>query len=420
MTKPLSPRSLIFAMCVAQLLIMLSIAVYAAQLPVLRDLWSLSNTQAGWIGAAYFVGYTVAVPVLTSLTDRIDPKLIYTVGVVLIAAGCTGFGIFADGVETAALFHIIAGAGLAGSYMPGLKGLVDHLPDRLQSRATAIYTASFGFGAAASYPFSAWLGEAFGWPAAFYGTAVSAVLGGLLVWAVLPRANPAHLNLTTTHLLDFRPVLRNRAALAYTLSYAVHCWELFALRTWVVAFLVYAETLHGKVPALLAPAMIAALFTVLGVPSSIYGNELAMRFGRLRVICLTMIACALISASIGVMADFSYMLAAGFCIVYGIAVIFDSGSLTAGALGNALPGYRGATMAIHSTVGFAGATLGPLVFGWMLDLGGGQGMTGWWAGFAHLAVISLLGAALLRYLNPPPVPGDRNAVGRGTGSASSG
>lgn len=410
MTRPLSPRSLIFAMCVAQLLIMLSISVYAAQLPQLSGLWSLNNTQAGWIGAAYFVGYTVAVPVLTSLTDRIDPKLIYMAGVALIAAGCTGFGMFADGVESAALFHVVAGAGLAGSYMPGLKGLVDHLPDGLQSRATAIYTASFGFGAAASYPFSAWLGESFGWPAAFYGTAISAALGGLLVWTVLPRANLAHLNLATTHLLDFRPILRNRAALAYTLGYAVHCWELFALRTWVVAYLVYAEAQRGLAPGLLAPAMIAAIMTLLGVPSSIYGNELAIRFGRLRVICLTMIVSALICGSIGIFAEISYMLAAAFCIVYGMAVIFDSGSLTAGALGNALPGYRGATMAIHSTVGFAGATLGPLAFGWMLDLGGGQNMTGWWAGFAHLAVISLLGAALLRWLNPPPVPGDRDAV----------
>lgn len=410
MLKPLSPRALIFAMCVAQLLIMLSLSVYAAQLPVLSKLWSLNNTEAGWIGAAYFVGYTLAVPVLTSLTDRIDPKLIYAFGVALIIIGCTGFGLFATDAPSAALFHAIAGAGLAGSYMPGLKGLVDHLPDTQHSRATAIYTASFGFGAAASYPFSAWLGDWFGWPAAFHGSAVAALLGGVLVWVVLPRASAAHFGLATTHLLDFRPVLRNRAALAYTLGYAVHCWELFALRTWIVAFLVYAEKLHGAVPGIVGPAMIAALLTLLGVPSSIYGNELAIRFGRLRLICLTMIASALICACIGFMADLSYWLAAAFCIVYGAAVIFDSGSLTAGALGNAMPGYRGATMAVHSTFGFAGATLGPLVFGWMLDLGGGQGMTGWWAGFAHMAVISLGGALLLRLLNPPPVPGDRDGA----------
>lgn len=407
MRPPLSPRALIGAMCVAQLLTMLSISVYAAQLPYLSELWSLSNTQAGWIGAAFFVGYTITVPVLTSLTDRIDPKYIYLFGVSLLATGCAGFGAMGDGIMSAAVFHAIAGAGLAGSYMPGLKGLVDHLDDEYQSRAAAFYTASFGFGAAASYPFSTYLGDWFGWPFAFYGTSVSALLAGVLVWSVLPRANPAMLNMVSTRLLDFRPVFRNRAALAYTLGYAVHSWELFGLRTWVVAYLVYAERLHGAVPELIGPAAIAALFTLIGVPASIIGNELSMRAGRLRVVCVIMMASALVCASIGLAAEISYMLAALFCILHGITVIFDSASLTAGALGNAEPGYRGATMAVHSTLGFAGSTLGPLVFGFMLDLGGGQTAMGWWLAFAHMAVVQLVGICILVALKPPPVIGDR-------------
>ena len=156
-------------MCGVQLLTMLSISVYAAQLPNLRDLWGLTNTEAGWIGASYFVGYTAAVPVLTSLTDRIDPKRIYVFGAVLLFGGCTLFGFFADGLTSALIFHGMAGAGLAGTYMPGLKGLIDHVPDRLHSRASAYYTASFGFGAAFSYPFSDYLGLLFGWHYAFIG-----------------------------------------------------------------------------------------------------------------------------------------------------------------------------------------------------------------------------------------------------------
>lgn len=407
MAQPFSPRMLIFSMCVAQLLVMLSISVYAAQLPTLSKLWSLSNTQAGWIGAAYLVGYTIAVPFLASLTDRMDPKRIYLFGTLLLAVGCWGLGAFATDVASASLFHAIAGAGLAGSYMPGLKGLVDHLPENMQSRATAIYTASFGFGAAASYPFSAYLGDWFGWPAAFYGCAVAGLLGGFVVWYALPKADPARLNLVSTRLLDFRPVLRNRAALAYTIGYAVHCWELFALRTWVVAYLVYAERVHGAVPEIAGPAAIAALLTLVGIPASIFGNELSIRAGRLRVICMIMIVSTFTCLSIGVTAEVSYTLAALAAIFYGIVVIFDSGSLTAGALGNAEPGYRGATIAVHSTLGFAGATMGPLMFGWTLDMAGGQTAMGWWAGFAHLAVVSLVGVAILAMLKPPPIVGDK-------------
>ncbi len=407
MRQPLSPRALIALMCVAQLLTMLSISVYAAQLPHLSALWSLSNTQAGWVGAAYFVGYTVLVPVLTSLTDRVDPRRIYMAGVTLLAIGCWGFGALARGLESAFLFHALAGAGLAGTYMPGLKGLVDHMDEAHHSRATAFYTASFGFGAAASYPFSAWIGAWLGWPYAFYGTAVAALLGGALVWVVLPKADASRLNLAPTGLLDFRPVFRNRAALAYTLGYTVHCWELFGLRTWVVAYLVYAERLHGSVPEWMGPAVIAALLTIIGVPASILGNEVSMRAGRLRAVSAMMLLSALVSAALGLAAEVSYGFAVLFCLVHGATVMSDSSSLTAGALGNAEPGYRGATMAVHSTLGFAGATLGPLMFGLMLDVGGGQTPLGWGLAFAHMGVILFAGIAVLAALRPPPLAGDR-------------
>ncbi|GAB4233046.1 MAG: MFS transporter [Methyloligellaceae bacterium] len=391
----------------AQLLTMLSLSVYAAQLPELSRIFGLSNTQAGWIGAAYFAGYTLTVPVLVSLTDRIDPKRVYMLGSALLVLGCLLFATQAQGAWSAALFHAIAGAGLAGTYMPGLKGLVDHMDDAYHSRAVAYYTASFGLGAGASYPFSAYLGDSLGWQAAFVGTAVSAALAGVLVCLLLPAARPEALNIASTRLLDFRPVLRNRAALAYTMGYAMHCWELFGMRTWVVAYLVYAERLHGAAPGLLSPAIVAALLTFIGVPASIIGNEWSMRFGRLRVICLIMTASAVVCGVMGFAAEISYWAAVIMCLIHGIVVILDSASLTAGALGNADPGYRGATMAVHAMLGFGGATLGPLAFGWLLDLSGGQSFAGWWVAFMHMGLVQIAGIVILVLLKPPPVTGDR-------------
>ena len=46
-------------------------------------------------------------------------------------------------------------------------------------------------------------------------------------------------------LLDFRPVFRNRAALGYILGYAAHCFELYALRTWIVAFWAFVTAGHS-------------------------------------------------------------------------------------------------------------------------------------------------------------------------------
>jgi MFS family permease len=395
-------------MCAVQLLTMLSLSVYAAQLTNLRDIWQLSNTDAGWIGASYFVGYTISVPILTSLTDRINPKRIYMVGAALLAAGCICFGLFANGLVSAIVFHAIAGAGLAGTYMPGLKALVDQVDDSLQSRASAFYTASFGFGAAFSYPFSAYVGAWYGWPIAFVGAGLAAVASGLLVHFFMPDGDHKSLNIADTHLLDFRPVLRNRSAMAFTFGYTVHCWELFGLRTWVVAFLLYGERLHGVAPELFSPALVAAFLTLVGVPASILGNEMAMRIGRQRAISLVMILSALVCFTTGLTIQFSYYLAVGFCIFHGITVIADSAALTAGAIGSAQPGYRGATMAVHSMFGFTGATFGPIFFGWVLDQGGGETLLGWWMAFAHMGLVLLFGPLVFWLLRPPAILGDRN------------
>ena len=71
----------------AHVLSMLGFATYAALLPELRDLWRLSNAEAGFIGSAFFIGYTATVSYWTALTDRVDGRRVYVVGSLLAFAG---------------------------------------------------------------------------------------------------------------------------------------------------------------------------------------------------------------------------------------------------------------------------------------------------------------------------------------------
>ncbi len=389
---------LIAAVCLAEVLTMLGFSTFAALLPFFRETWQLSNTDAGWISAIFFAGYTLAVPILVSLTDRVDPKRIYLLSAALAGAAGLGFAVFAEGFWSALLFRGLAGVGLAGTYMPGLKALSDHVGTEHQSRAVAFYTSSFGIGAALSFPLAGLLAEGPGWRWAFAGPGAAAVLAGLLVLLLVPRSAPHHLHAPDTALLDFRPVLRNRSALAYTLCYTVHNWELFGFRSWIVAFLVLL---------LLDPTMIAAAVILLGMPTSILGNELSMRFGRRRTVALIMGASALLCFTIGFTAALPYLVVVLFCVLQGFTVSGESASVTAGALGSAAPGYRGATMAMHSTLGFTGSFFGPLVFGLVLDLAGGQSVLAWGLAFGHMGLVMLGGPLALALLRPKPLPGDR-------------
>jgi len=113
------------ALIAAHVLSMLGYAAFAALLPELHDLWSLSNAEAGMIASAFFVGYVATVSGWTALTDRIEPRSVYLVDALATAAGCAGFGALAQGLVGAALFQAVLGAGVAGTYMPGLRLLTD-------------------------------------------------------------------------------------------------------------------------------------------------------------------------------------------------------------------------------------------------------------------------------------------------------
>ena len=81
---------------------------------------------------------------------------------------------------------------------------------------------------------------------------------------------------------------------------------------------------------------------------------------------------------------------------YGLTVPGDSGSLTSGMSQSAIPAKRGATMALHSTVGFGLSALGAWGTGVALDPAGGPASpAGWLAAFSLLAVGILLGPAAL-------------------------
>src|SRR5436189_1564174 len=125
----LTGRALVAAMCLGQVGNLLPhVVVPAIMAQHLMPLWDLSAAQAGLMASAYAFGYMLAVPVLTTLTDRIDARRVLMVGSASSGIATALFGLIADGLWSATLIWAVAGIGFAGAYMPGLKALSDRLP----------------------------------------------------------------------------------------------------------------------------------------------------------------------------------------------------------------------------------------------------------------------------------------------------
>jgi MFS family permease len=397
----------VVAMCAAQACAQIGAFSVAALLPTLITVWSLSHTEAGWISGIYYAAYTVAVPLLSSLTDRVDPKRVYLGSVALTAVAFAGFAWVATGFWSAMAFRALMGAGWAGSYMPGLKAVSDLTEGPQQSRAVATHAAAVGVSGALSFGIAGAVNARFGWHWALAPGALGAALAFVLVLIGLPSRPQRVAAGPRRALLDFRPVLRNRSALAYSVAYCVHTWEMSALRGWVVTFLTFVAARTPDAWTPLAPATVASVMGLLGVWASVWGNELAIRLGRRRFILGTLLGSGALAAVIGFSAALPYAVAAALVLLYAVLIWSDSSSLTAGSAGSAEPGRRGATLAVHSTLGYAGGFIGPLALGATLDLLGGPSVLGWGVAFGHVTVALLLGAMAFVWLRPTDLAGDR-------------
>ncbi|HIJ38185.1 MAG TPA: MFS transporter [Rhodospirillaceae bacterium] len=386
----------VVTLCLAEALSLIGAFAFPALLPNFRAAWQLSNFEAGWIAGIFFLGYALFVPVLTSLTDRIDAKHIFVSGAAMTAVGIGGFALFAQGFWTAMLFRLLGGIGLAGIYMPGLKALVDRLEGPHQARAISFYTASFSLGTMLSFLFIGELGERVGWQNAFGLAALAAVLALFLAQS-LPACVPKSAPETSGHLLDFRPIWRNRPAMGYVLGYASHMWELFVFRSWVVAFLVFAKG-DDPLANTLTPTFVATLAALMAMGCSLLGADLALRFERRRICGWAMVLSGTFGLLFGQTACLPYWLAALAAVVYGGLIQLDSAALTTGAILLASPGRQGATAALHSLLGFAAAFFGPLAHGALLDLlGGGASTRSWWLAFAASGCVALMGPIALSW-----------------------
>jgi len=198
----LTGRALVGAMCFGQVGNLLPhVVVPAIMAQHLMPLWDLSAAQAGLMASAYAFGYMLAVPVLTTLTDRVDARQILMVGSASSGLATELFGLIADGLWSATLIWGLAGIGFAGAYMPGLKALADRLPDGGASRSITLYTGSFSIGVGLSFLVSQLVADAAGWRAAFYAAGVGPfIMVVVCLWLAPCKPGPSH-----GHLLDFRP-----------------------------------------------------------------------------------------------------------------------------------------------------------------------------------------------------------------------
>ena len=378
-------------------LVLLPSQLPAAALPLLRTEWNASSAALGWVVSAYLLGYAAAVLVVLPLTDRIRPSRVIATGAVLTALANLGFALAAHDVVTASALRVVAGFGLAGVYMPGVRLVAQSSDPARRGTAVGLYVAAFYLGGSLSFLATGLLLEPVGWRGA-------AVILGAVALAAVPIAMFSSRGIPQTtgeraH-LDLR-VLRNAPLVRTIVAYVGHSWELFILRAWLAAFLAAAFALRGLSPtdASATASQWAALLLALGVPGVFVGGWLSDRVGRLRAAILYALGSGAISVGFGTMAalrevqadiGFGTLLFAPWPAIvaiggmYGALVAADS-AVYSTAVTELAPAARiGSAQALQAVAGFGIGSLGPVAAGVTLDLG-----LGWVGPFLIAGVVGI-------------------------------
>ena len=368
---------------------------YSAILPMVKEEWDLSSTEAGVILSSFQLGYLLSVLVLGYLSDRYKPRVVFILSALVSGVGGLLFGLAANGFWSGLFFRMIAGIGLGGIYVPGLKYLSGIYPPATRGKIFGIYVGALVVGSGGSLLMASPLISFFGWREVVVITSLGAFLSAAIMYFYkldppLPQSPP---KMSWTLL---KSMFSNKKLVAMNIAYAGHMWELYAFWGWVGPFMVFAAMNKGNsfMEAQQVGNLWAGIFVVVGALGTWFGGELSDRIGRVAALKPLLIIGLLCSLLFGWLSAGSLLVLVLCGIVYGITVVGDSPIYSAAISELSSPDTVGLALGIQQVVGYSITILSPVFFGFVLHAIPNESLA-WGAAFSILALGSGLSLVVL-------------------------
>jgi len=370
-------------LAVAELLGMSVWFAASALSPQLREAWSLSPAQSGWLTSAVQLGFVAgtATAALLNLADVL-PARTYVAVSALAAAACNAALLAAGGFAPALATRFATGFFLAGVYPPALKMIATWYRD---GRGFAIGTVVGALTVGKATPYLVHGLQHAGIAPVVLAASAASAAAGLLVFAGYrdgPYAferRPFAWNLVGT-------VVRCREVRLATSGYLGHMWELYAMWAWIAAFLAAGAGLGARSADLAGFAAIAV-----GGAGCVLGGLIADRFGRERLTIWAMATSGTCAAVIGLSTG-STPLVIAVALVWGFAVVADSAQFSALVTELAPSHAVGTALTLQTSLGFLLTMASIQLVPRLVDA------VGWRWAFVALAVGPALGIAAMRRL----------------------
>ena len=340
-------------LALAELLAMSLWLSASAVVPQLAVEWSLSSGQQAWLTISVQLGFAAGAlgSAILNLPDRLPvPRLI---GGSALAGALLTLAIPISGatIELVLVLRFLLGITLAGVYPPAMK-LVATWSRSDIGLAIGVLIAALTLGSALPHLFNAIpiLGSAGmpPWRDVLEVAAATAAIGGVLV---LLWVNPGPY-LKQPAPFDWRyagKIFTDRPLRLANFGYLGHMWELYAMWTWVPIFLIAS---YRQAELDIADARLAGFTAVaIGALGCIAAGWLADRIGRCTVTIWSLAISGSCALLVGLFFDRPVLLTI-ICLVWGFAVVADSGQFSAAVSELSDPRYVGTALTMQTSTGF--------------------------------------------------------------------
>ncbi len=309
---------------------------YSPMIPLLKADLGISNTQAGWLMALFFISYTIFQLPAGFLGDRFGPRKTLTWGAVISIAGnlifsqATSFGILSLG-------QLVNGLGQSMGWTSSLKLIVSWFPRSRRATAIGLFATCVTGGSSVGIRLSGLLGDHLGWRSSFIIPPVLMAMVALLFWMMI-KDNPREKGLPDfddeiylERQIENDPrsrlslVLTNRILWSVALVYFCFVYVQFGCLVWIPSFLK-----EGYAMSVDRASTISALVLLPGVFASPLAGFLSDHyFGGKRKPLILMGMFILALATFLLSREVSITLAAGLLAIVGLMIIMPDVLLAA-------------------------------------------------------------------------------------------